>query len=98
MKASACNHVQVIRTYSGTIAESLTDPIMNEMYDEMQEYIITNIVKPIDHLLVYLDREINGEDNKALQVWRVRISHPSEVVNIGGHGGMIRSLQMCGHF
>jgi len=67
-------HVQVIRTYNAGAARSLTDPIMNEMYGETRNYINTNIEWPIDNLLIYLDRELNGEDNEALQAWRVRIS------------------------
>lgn len=67
-------HAQVISTYNAQAASSITDPIMNEMYREMRDYINSHIEWPIDHFLTYLEREIRGEENEALQAWRVQVS------------------------
>jgi hypothetical protein len=48
---------EVLRS-SGTFAEISTEPMMKEILAEVQKYIETNVEKPIDSLIVYLDREL----------------------------------------
>jgi len=68
-------HVRLIRRYDARSAISSTDHIMTEIMDKVVKfYINSHIVWPIDELLVYLKRELDGEDNEALQAWRVQIS------------------------
>jgi hypothetical protein len=50
--------IRDILSSRGIIITSLTDPMLNEILDEVQEYVDTNTEEPIDSLLVYLDREI----------------------------------------
>jgi|GEM_PF-3916371 hypothetical protein len=67
-------HAQLLTRYNARSAILSTDHIMAEMDEEMRHYINSHIEWPVDELLVYLKRELDGEDNEALQAWRVQIS------------------------
>lgn len=74
IKSISSGHFRMITRYDARVAISLTDRIIKEMEKEISIYINTNIEWPIDDLLFYLKRELDGEDNEALQAWRIQIS------------------------